>query len=447
MKPARFCHRITLVVLIFFTISTPTLCLAQSNDQLPLKQIEKFVTTISLIKNYYVKEVTDKQLFDNAIGGMLKQLDPHSAYLSPEEINNLKIASSGQFAGIGVEISPENGLLKVISPLDGAPAKKAGIKPGDIIIKIGSKLIQDMQVNQAINQIRGKKGSQVELTILRKGLKKPLTLRITRDTIKITGVKSRLLAPHYGYIRIGFFQDGLKKELIKAISELKTKSNNQLWGVTLDLRDNPGGLLDAAIEVSDCFLNRNQLRKYNGVIVSTKGRVKSADMTVKAKPNDLIMGVPMVVLINSGSASGSEIVAGALQDYNRAIIMGTRSFGKGSVQSVLPISNDSAIKLTTALYFTPSGRSIQAQGIEPDTYVPQLKIASNSNQSALTFHESEYNQHIQTPNQPQQTTETKQTLQQKQALQKNSLKLATTDYQLYESLLVLKSLHINQKTN
>jgi carboxyl-terminal processing protease len=405
----------------------------------PLKDIQRFSTVIMQIKRYYIEPVKDDSLFDNAMRGMVSSLDPHSAYLDEDDLKDLQTVTTGKFGGIGVEIIPESGYIKVISPLDDTPAYKAGIKAGDLIIRINNKLIKEMTMREAINLIRGKRGSHVALTILRKGEKKPLKIIVMRDIIKVQTIKSKLLEKNYGYIRIAFFQSQAKQDLDTAIQNLEKQSGGKLKGLILDLRNNPGGLLDAAIDVADAFLDPKRLnKKYGDLIVYTKGRIPKADIHAKvtAKPYDLVHDIPMVVLINEGSASASEIVAGALQDYKRAIILGTKSFGKGSVQTVFPIDNTSALKLTTALYYTPSGRSIQATGIMPDVIVNNLTVTKTESDDVFMdpLNENDLNGHLKNGNGKNATEDL-------EAKIKDEVSLAQTDFQLYQALMILQGLN------
>lgn len=406
----------------------------------PLKDIQRFSTVIMEIKRYYIEPTKDDTLFENAMRGMVSNLDPHSAYLDEDDLKDLQTATTGKFGGIGVEIIPESGYIKVISPLDDTPAYKVGIKPGDLIIRIDNKLIKEMTMREAINLIRGKRGSHVALTILRKGEKKPLKVLVKRDVVKVQTIKSKLLTKGYGYIRIAFFQSLAKQDLANAIKNLEKQSGGPLKGLVLDLRNNPGGLLDAAIDVADSFLDLNHLNQYNGLIVYTKGRIPKADVRAKATPGDLVHDVPMVVLINEGSASASEIVAGALQDYKRAIIMGTRSFGKGSVQTVFPIDNNAALKLTTALYYTPSGRSIQAMGIIPDVVVSSLTINKTDNDEVLIdpINENDLSGHLK--NATHKTIS--ENLEEKMKSENN---LAQSDFQLFQALLMLEGINAEKE--
>ena len=334
---------------------------------LPLEELRTFAEVLDRIKAAYVEPVDDKTLLENAIKGMLSNLDPHSAYLEPEAYAELQESTSGEFGGLGIEVGIEDGFIKIISPIDDTPASKAGIQPGDLIIKIDGQPTKGLSMTEAVDKMRGKAGSKILLTLVREG-GQPFDVELQRAVIKVKSVKSQLLECHYGYLRISQFQVNSGEEVGKALAALKKQNGGKkLSGIVLDLRNNPGGVLQAAVEVTDHFLKK-------GLIVYTKGRIANSELRFSADPADASEGVPLVVLINGGSASASEIVAGALQDHKRGVLMGTDSFGKGSVQTVLPLNNDRALKLTTALYFTPNGRSIQAQGIVPDIEVSRAKI-------------------------------------------------------------------------
>ena len=334
---------------------------------LPLEELRTFAEVLDRIKAAYVEPVDDKTLLENAIKGMLSNLDPHSAYLEPEAYAELQESTSGEFGGLGIEVGIEDGFIKIISPIDDTPASKAGIQPGDLIIKIDGQPTKGLSMTEAVDKMRGKAGSKILLTLVREG-GQPFDVELQRAVIKVKSVKSQLLEGHYGYLRISPFQVNSGEEVGKALAALKKQNGGKkLSGIVLDLRNNPGGVLQAAVEVTDHFLKK-------GLIVYTKGRIANSELRFSADPADASEGVPLVVLINGGSASASEIVAGALQDHKRGVLMGTDSFGKGSVQTVLPLNNDRALKLTTALYFTPNGRSIQAQGIVPDIEVSRAKI-------------------------------------------------------------------------
>lgn len=439
-----FCGTVTIT--LGTLISTPSFAFPDELDSaqqqvaaVPLKDIKRFATVISQVKRYYVQPIDDEKLFNNAIRGLLSNLDPHSAYLDTDDLKDLQTATSGKFGGIGIEVLPENGLIKVVTPLDGTPAEKAGVKTGDLIVRIDNTLVQDMTLREAINMMRGVKGSKVSLTVIRQGSKKPLKFDLVRDIIKVEAVKSKLLENGYGYVRIAVFQAPVKDNLIQAIDKLKKDANGNLKGLILDLRNNPGGLLESAIEVSDIFLDVSSL-KGNKLIVYTKGRVPGNDIKAYATSADIIKGVPIVVIINGGSASAAEIVAGALKDHRRAIIIGTRSFGKGSVQTVIPIDNNSAMKLTTALYYTPSGHSIQAEGIKPDVIVPEFQLEKQGADvdAFEPVFESDLDRHL--ANEKGTQSGEVSIKEQTKKIGKEERSLASSDFQLYEALQVLKGL-------
>lgn len=418
---------------------------SQNSDQsqsqtLSKNEIDQFSKSIETIQHYYIRKIDDKTLLNNAINGMVMRLDPHSSFLDKDELKNLETTVSGKFAGVGIELTTDRGMLRVISAIHDTPAEKAGIKPGDLIVKVGSKLIQDMTISEAIKHIKGKPGTTVTLTIIRKGEDKPLSIAMIREMVKLEAVQSKLLMPGFGYARLSLFQGPVAIQLRAAIEKLKSESHNQLKGFILDLRSNPGGLLDVSADVVNLFLDKNKTNRYHNLIVYTKGRIQNADNNYYTKDNDIIPNVPMVVLINGGTASASEIVAGALQDYKRAIIMGTRSFGKGSVQTVIPIDDESALKLTTALYYTPSGREIQARGIEPDVIIPELAVNEKQITGLLDIDEANYDRHIENNNGDDTIVKTPLDLKQKDQ-EKSQLTLAKTDYQLYEALMMLKGMH------
>lgn len=334
------------------------------------RQLQKFSRVMEMIRSSYVEEVTDEKLVDGALAGMLSNLDPHSAYLDKEMYSQMRVDTSGKFGGLGIEIVAAEGGIRVVTPIEDTPADRAGIKAGDLIIKIDDELAKDMTLPEAVKKMRGKPGTSIRLTVFResKAAEGPLEFTIVRAVIQVKSVKADLLAPGYAYLRITQFQEKTENLLKKKISEIKKRANGALHGAVLDLRNNPGGLLDQAVAVSDMFLNK-------GGIVSTKSRT-GKNLSFSANKGDVLRGLSLVVLINHGSASASEIVAGALQDNHRAVLIGTQSFGKGSVQSVVPLNDGTAFKLTTALYFTPSGRSIQATGIAPDITVEQIQVAA-----------------------------------------------------------------------
>jgi len=331
----------------------------KAQEKVPLEDLRTFAEVFGRIKGEYVEPVDDEKLLKSAIRGMLSGLDPHSTYLDREAYRDLQVGTSGEFGGLGIEVGMENGFVKVIAPIDDTPAQRAGIKTGDLIIRIDDKPVKGMSLNDAVNTMRGKPGTRIILTILREGMSRPFNLGLERGIIQVASVKSRTLEPGYGYVRISHFQSRTTEDLLSALNALEKENTGRLKGLVLDLRNNPGGVLNSAVGVSDAFLG-------GGIIVYTKGRGEDSELQFKAGPDDVLKGVPIVVLVNGGSASASEIVAGALRDHKRAIIMGYPTFGKGSVQTIVPIDDATALKLTTARYYTPSGHSIQAHGIEPD---------------------------------------------------------------------------------
>lgn len=336
-------------------------------EPVPLEELRLFAEVFSRIKKHYVDDVDDRQLLEDAIRGMLDGLDPHSAYLSVDAFEDLREDTRGEFGGLGLEVGMEDGFVKVIAPIDDTPAKKAGVKAGDYIIRIDGQPLKGLSLNEAVELMRGKPGSAIVLTISRKGKDKPLQITVKRAVIRVRSVKAKLLDDDYGYIRIASFQERTPNDLLRAVKRLQRKVDKELKGVVLDLRNNPGGVLDAAVAVSDAFLKK-------GRVVSATGRTEESKLEFNSQPDDILYGAPMVVLVDEGSASASEIVAGALQDHQRAVIMGRRTFGKGSVQTIVPIGKQAAIKITTARYYTPSGRSIQAAGIEPDIVLAPVQV-------------------------------------------------------------------------
>ncbi len=421
------------VPLIGFTANDAT-TQTNANKQIPLEDVQRFSNAISEIKKYYVKPVDDKELFDNAIRGMVGGLDPHSAYLDEEEFQELQTSTSGEFGGLGIEVTMEDGIVKVITPLVDTPAFKAGLKTGDYIIKLGKDSVQGLTLKDAVNLMRGKTGSHIELTVLRKGASKPLMFDLVREVIQIKSVKSKLLDDQYGYIRLTQFQAQTGKDMLDAIAQLKQQAHGTLKGLILDLRNNPGGLLDTAIQVSDAFLDTNKSGK-SELIVYTEGRLPGSKFTALANPGDVLNNAPIVVLINNGSASASEIVAGALKDNKRALILGTKSFGKGSVQTVLPLDNKTGIKLTTALYFTPSGTSIQAKGIVPDIVVDEMAIPKTAEKKTdlIGYSEADLSGHLLNANKVDAK---------KSATEMNTTNLIYEDYQLYAALTVLEGMSL-----
>jgi carboxyl-terminal processing protease len=401
-----------------------------ANNTIPFEGLKTFSEVYGRIRQDYVEPVTDDKLLEDAIRGMLAGLDPHSAYLDQEQYNELKVGTTGQFGGLGIEVGMENGFVKVISPIDDTPAQKAGVKAGDLIIRLDDKPVKGMSLNDAVKTMRGEPGSSIVLTIVREGVEQPLKIKLVRDIIKVKSVKSRTLEDGYGYVRITSFQSKTGDNVTDAIAELK--KNGDLKGLVLDLRNNPGGVLNAAVSVSDAFLE-------DGLIVYTDGRVEDAKMKFSATPSDILNGAPIVVLINAGSASASEIVAGALQDHKRAIIMGEKTFGKGSVQTILPTSNGGAVKLTTARYYTPSGRSIQAEGISPDVPISKVKLEAVAQSEFSPIKEADLNNHLEN-NKADPKKEGKDGAS--KTKEETEEALALQDYPLNEALNLLKGINI-----
>jgi carboxyl-terminal processing protease len=401
----------------------------KDNQQIPFEDLQAFTEVFSKVKSDYVEPVDEKKLIEDAIRGMLNGLDPHSAFLNTSEFNDLKIGTTGQFGGLGIEVGMENGFVKVISPIDDTPASRAGVRAGDLIIKLDDKSVKGMTLNEAVNIMRGKPNTSIDLTIVREGEPKPLVINITREIIRVKSVKNRMLEPGYGYVRITNFQSRTTTDLLKAISDLQKQT--RLKGLILDLRNNPGGVLNGAVGVSDAFIEE-------GLIVYTEGRIDDSSHRYLATPGDSLNGAPLVVLINGGSASASEIVAGALQDHKRGIILGTKSFGKGSVQTIQELRNGSAVKLTTARYFTPLGRSIQATGIEPDIKLSTVKLSAADEKARAAYSEADLEGSLSNPNGDSTKKDDKKD---------DAEALAESDFQLYEALNLLKGLNILSSIN
>jgi len=404
----------------------------QADAATDYQQLQKFSRVMEMVRRAYVENVSDEKLIDGALSGMLSSLDPHSTYMDKEMYKQMTVETKGEFGGLGIEIAAAEGGIRVVSPIEDTPADKAGIKAGDLIIKIDDELARDMSLSEGVKKMRGKPGTSIVLTIFRKGENTPLEIKIIRAVIKVKSVKSDLLAPGYAYLRITQFQERTGSLLHRQLDALKKQAGGTLYGAVLDLRNNPGGLLNQAVEVSDMFLDK-------GNIVSTKSRA-GKNLSFDARHGDALNGLPLIVLINHGSASASEIVAGALQDHHRAVLVGTKSFGKGSVQSVIPLNDGTAIKVTTALYYTPSGRSIQATGIDPDIEVEQVRVkpevAAAANKRPLVS-ERDLKGHLANGN--KKTAHKKQGKQAgpSEVMQKR-LKL---DTQLQRALDLLKGLH------
>ncbi len=408
-------------------------CAAQGGND--YEAIELFTDVLAIVKKNYVETVDTKKLIYGAINGMLASLDPHSSFMPPDMYKEMKIDTKGSFGGLGIEITIKDGFLTVISPIEDTPAFKAGIKPGDQILKIEDKFTKDMSIMDAVKRMRGPKGSKVTITIMRDGFEKPKEFPLIRDIVQIKSVKSKTLDAGYGYIRIAQFQEKTDDDLAKALKTLKDDNNGKLKGIILDLRNDPGGLLDQAVKVCDHFIDE-------GLIVYTEGRDPESKMKFYAHKGNKEPRYPMVVLINGGSASASEIIAGALQDHNRAVIMGTQSFGKGSVQTIIPLSEDSGLRLTTALYYTPKGRSIQAKGIAPDITVEAMDLPTTEKKEPMHIREKDLDNHFE--------MESREGSEEKKKEKQPSFKLdeqTRGDYQIVRALDLLRGWDILTKIN
>ena len=414
----------------------------ETTSNLSENDINRFTNAIVLIKDFYVQPINDQHILDSAIRGIINGLDPHSEYLDTAAYNTLMTSTNGAFGGIGIEVSPEYGILKIISPLDDTPAAKAGIRAGDYIVAINHVLVSELALQDAITAMRGRAGSAIELTILRKGHKTPLIFKLQRQVIHVASIKGKMLNDQFAYIRISQFQEFTAKLLQNTINGLKVKNNGSLRGLILDLRNNPGGLLETAAQVVNTFLDEKQATsKYHKRIVYTEGRLPETNYQVYISGKDMLAGAPMIVLINGGSASASEIVAGALQDYSRALIVGTPSFGKGSVQTVIPLDKLHAIKLTTALYHTPAGRTIQNIGIIPDVQVDNLTVAAQQKEDDLAMlapiKEFQLKNHLKNTQQATPSTSL--------AVDYTDLPLAQQDFQLFEAIKILRALSLQSR--
>jgi carboxyl-terminal processing protease len=433
-------------------------------EPLPIEDLRAFTEIFGKIKSDYVEPVEDKKLITSAINGMLSGLDPHSAYLDAEAFKELQVGTQGEFGGLGIEVGMEDGFVKVVSPIEDTPAYKAGVKAGDLVIKLDDTPVKGMTLNDAVKRMRGKPGTDITLTIVRKGETKPLTITITRAVIKIKSVKYKLVEPDFGYVRITQFQEHSGENLVAALKDMDHQNKGPLKGLILDLRNDPGGLLNTAVSVAGTFLKPGEL------VVYTDGRTEDAKMRLtNSRENYLRMGesdylkdlpawvktVPMVVLVNGGSASASEIVAGALQDHKRALIVGTQSFGKGSVQTILPLNNGTAIKLTTALYYTPNGRSIQAKGITPDIVVEEGTVTSSGDNNGLEIHEADLEKHLTNgqdtgeeagakEGKPKPTKKDDRSKQQDKEQPEREI-VRKNDYQFNQALTLLKGLSLLQE--
>ncbi|MED5441961.1 MAG: S41 family peptidase [Pseudomonadota bacterium] len=397
----------------------------QIQQELPLQDLRTFTEIFERIRSSYVEEVDDKTLFNNAIKGMLNSLDPHSAYLQEEDFSDLQENTSGKFGGLGIEVGMENGLVRVITPIDDTPAQRAGIRAGDLIVSLDGEPVMGLSLSDAVELMRGEPGTPITLEVRRKGEAELLSFTIERAEIKVASVRTEMLDGEIGYVRLTQFQENTGIELQEALRAWQNGSD--LNGLILDMRNNPGGVLQAAVVVVDTFISE-------GLIVYTEGRSHMSDVRYEARKDTLVPDIPIVVLINGGSASASEIVAGALQDHSRAVIVGTQSFGKGSVQTVLPVSETAAVKLTTARYFTPDGRSIQAQGIVPDIVVEQSEVTPSEQQY---YKESDLPGHLENPDGEVTSKNSKESQK-----ENKSDDLIRRDFQLYEAHTLLRGVSI-----
>lgn len=406
--------------------------ISEQSAGLPLAELRNFSDIFARIKSDYVEQVSDQELLEHAIRGMLSGLDPHSTYMNKDEYNELKIGTSGEFGGLGIQVGMENGFVKVISPIDDTPAYRAGIQAGDLIIRLDNKPIKDISLNDAVKIMRGKPGSKIALSVMREGEDKPLEFVLERAIIKVESVKTHLLEPGFAYIRLSTFQAKTAVQLREAISKLVEDNGGLLNGMILDLRNNPGGVLNAAADVADLFIRQ-------GKLVYTKGRKENSYFEFNASPEDVMNDKPIVVLINAGSASASEIVAGALQDHKRAVIMGEKSFGKGSVQTIQELRNGAAVKFTTARYYTPNGRSIQAEGIAPDIALKDMALTAQADNGQIKIKEADLSGHL-LNGEKQDKLKKKKAEEEKQS--DEIVSKLRNDYKVHEALNLLKGMHI-----
>jgi carboxyl-terminal processing protease len=436
MRPLRTPIALALGMVLGTGVSLTYGVLAEKNkpaDTLPLRDMQTFVEILNRVKTDYVEPVSDDALLEDAMRGMLAGLDPHSSYLNKEEFAEINVQTSGRFGGLGIEVQAFNGFVRVIAPIDDTPAARAGIQTGDLIVKIDETPVKGLSLTEAVKKMRGEPGTKIVLTVLREGAAEPMNFEMTRDVISVSSVRSRMLEPGIAYLRVTTFSSSTGKGLAEEFKKLrKAAPDGKLRGMVLDLRNNPGGVLNAAVEVSDAFLDK-------GAIVSIKGRINDANREYNATPGDLLDSKPLIVLVNGGSASASEIVAGALQDHKRGLIVGGKTFGKGSVQTILPLQNDSAIKLTTARYYTPNGRSIQAEGIAPDITIRPVKISKAEGQQADGITEANLQGALEGDERPAETPEQ---IEARKKESEEQQQLAETDYALYEALNLLKGMII-----
>ena len=420
---------------------------------LPVEDLQTFVEVLTRVQDGYVEDVTDAELLENAIRGMLSGLDPHSAYLDAQEFEDITASTQGQFGGLGIEVQMQDGLVRVVAPIDDTPAARAGIQPGDLVVKIDDTNVKGMTLTEAVRRMRGEPGTMIELTIAREGEPQPVMVDIERAIIKVSSVRSRVLTNDIGYVRVSTFTNNTGKNLTDEIEGLREKLGDKMRGIVLDLRNNPGGVLNAAVDVTDAFLE-------SGNVVSIRGREENQKRNFDAGPGDVLGGMPIVVLVNGGSASASEIVAGALQDHKRAVVVGSKTFGKGSVQTILPLSNDGAVKLTTARYYTPDGRSIQAEGINPDIELQSYRLEPVA--KGISMREADLEGRLSNGSEDDAEDESGNAERQEKAVRKaegddgedgegdrdkpKSLdEIAKEDFALYEAVVVLRGLIVSER--
>lgn len=430
-----------LLALLSVLISAPALSAKTAEEEQRLEaffsDLEAFTVVFSDIKQLYVDDVENKELFNNAIKGMVSGLDPHSVYLEPKEQKSLMESASGKFGGLGIVISKKDDGIQVISPIDDTPAYKAGIQAGDLIIKIGDKPVRGMSLEDGVDLMRGEPGTDIQITVLRKN-QKPFVVDITREIITIVSVKGYLLEKDIGYVRVSSFQGPTANLLKETVADLVDQNDGYLKSLILDLRNNPGGVLDGAVDVSNLFIDEV------GLVVYTKGRIPNSNLKFKTQPGDIMLGSPIVVLINEGSASASEIVAGALQDHKRAIIMGKTSFGKGSVQTIIELDKGYGLKVTTARYYTPNGRSIQAKGIEPDIKLKNISLENEEEESIIDIKENDLSGRLEQedPSKMSESEIVKSQEKNQATADKKTIEKLKKDYFVHEASNLLKALTV-----
>lgn len=409
---------------------------ADSNAGVPLDALRTYSDVLERVKHDYVDDLTDDELIENSIRGMLSELDPHSAYLDADEFKSLRESTSGEFGGLGIQVGMRDNVLTVIAPIDDTPAERAGVEAGDKILRIDGEITQGIDLESAVKKMRGEPGTDITITVVRDGEARPIDIEITRAIIKTESVRHEMLEPGLGYVRVSQFQARTAEQLSEAIDELIAKNGDEkLKGLVVDLRNNPGGVLQSAVDMVDLFQD-------GGQIVYTEGRVRDAQMSYEANRGDRLDGMPIVVLVNGGSASGSEIVAGALQDHSRALVVGEPTFGKGSVQSIMPLSSGGALRLTTARYYTPDGRSIQAEGIKPDIIVHQLNVSNI--EEVFSIREADLGGHLMSDGATQELFD--QIREDDEAAEEDEQPLVVRDFQLYQALNLLKGMLVVSQT-